>query len=91
MATGFHKPHLPFVVAQRFVDMHPLSRVGLAENKYAPWDMPTVAWQNYGELRNYPDMTARPAANPRPALCGAHSFKTPQVNPGSLYRRGRSS
>ena len=27
--------------------------------------------------------------NPRPALCGAHSFKTPQVDSGSFYRCGK--
>ena len=27
----------------------------------------------------------------RLGLCGAHSFETPQVNPGSLYRCGNST
>ena len=33
---------------------------------------------------------ARPVEhNPRPALCGAYSFKMPQVKTGSLYRCGK--
>ena len=34
--VGFHKPHLPFVVPQRFVDLYPLDRVPLAPNMSAP-------------------------------------------------------
>ena len=35
-------------------------------------------------------LQARPEQNPRPALSGAHSFRMPQVNTGSLYRCGKS-
>ena len=29
-----------------------------AKNGFAPWDLPRVAWQSYGELRSYPDIEA---------------------------------
>lgn len=52
LAVGFHKPHLPFIVPERFLDMYPTSSVELAPNPYAPEGMPPVAWSPYGEIRS---------------------------------------
>ena len=40
MALGFHKPHLPFIVPKKFVDMYPLDTISLAPNRFAPYKMP---------------------------------------------------
>eukprot|EP01043_Picozoa_sp_COSAG02_P002471 COSAG02_NODE_57_length_43668_cov_118.217196_8_plen_418_part_00 len=51
LAVGFHKPHLPFIVPQRFLDLYPLEKIQPASNPQAPWGMPDVAWSPYGEIR----------------------------------------
>lgn len=51
LAVGFHKPHLPFIFPQSFLDHYPMSSIHLPNNQYAPNHMPHVAWSNYGELR----------------------------------------
>ena len=56
LAVGFHKPHLPFVFPDTFLDKYPPESIQLPPNPYAPVDMPDVAWQAYGETRNYADI-----------------------------------
>ena len=56
VAVGFHKPHLPFVFPDTFLDKYPPESIQLPPNPYAPVDMPDVAWQAYGETRNYADI-----------------------------------
>lgn len=56
VAIGFHKPHLPFVFPERFMDYYP--EVSTPPNNYAPWRMPRIAWQSYGETRSYKDIAA---------------------------------
>ena len=51
VSVGFHKPHLPFIVPQRFLDLYPLENITLPRNPYAPVEMPDVAWSTYGEIR----------------------------------------
>lgn len=54
VAVGFHKPHLPMVSPAQFFDYY--KTVELARNPYAPVNMPSVAWQTYGETRSFPDI-----------------------------------
>ncbi|ELU17681.1 hypothetical protein CAPTEDRAFT_166110 [Capitella teleta] len=56
LAVGFHRPHLPFVVPQRFFDLYPRDEVSLPSNPNAPIGMPEIAWADNGELRQYKDM-----------------------------------
>jgi len=58
MAVGFHKPHLPFVFPEKYLDIYPEDKIQLPLNPYAPIDMPTIAWQPYGETRGYGDIAA---------------------------------
>jgi iduronate 2-sulfatase len=51
VACGFHLPHLPDLVPQRFVDLYP--DAGMPDNDYAPDHMPLVAWSASGELNQY--------------------------------------
>ena len=56
MAIGFYRPHLPFVVPERFIDFYPSVNIKLPTNMFAPLNMPNVAWSYYGELRHYQDI-----------------------------------
>lgn len=60
VAVGFHLPHLPDLVPQRFVDMYP--DAGLPDGGFAPDHMPAVAWSNSGELNQYSDVRAMHAS-----------------------------
>lgn len=55
LAVGFHKPHLPFIFPESFLDMYPNSSIRLPPDQKPPKNMPHVAWSAYGELRNYLD------------------------------------
>ncbi|KAL4232297.1 hypothetical protein ACF0H5_009868 [Mactra antiquata] len=55
IAVGFHRPHLPFVFPESFLQYYPKNSVKLPPNPYAPSQMPDVAWSSYGELRAYAD------------------------------------
>ena len=58
-AVGFHLPHLPELVPERFVNLYPEEEVLLPDNQFAPAGMPAVAWSNSGELRSqYSDARA---------------------------------
>lgn len=56
LAVGFHKPHLPWVFPEKYLEYYPVVR--LPDNNFAPYDMPTIAWQSYGETRGYADISA---------------------------------
>ena len=56
MALGFYKPHLPFVFPAEFLGAYPPANIHLPPNPYAPENMPTIAWSQYGELRSYDDI-----------------------------------
>ena len=57
LATGFHKPHLPFFAPSKYYDMYPpAENIKLPKNPDAPKDIPPTSWSTSGELRNYMDM-----------------------------------
>ena len=56
LAVGFYKPHLPFVFPEEFLARYPQSAIRLPPNRYAPQNMPDIAWSDYGELRAYHDI-----------------------------------
>eukprot|EP00039_Didymoeca_costata_P009230 m.121798 g.121798 ORF g.121798 m.121798 type:complete len:637 (+) comp14408_c0_seq1:78-1988(+) len=58
VAVGFHLPHLPFIIPERFSKMYE-NCTKLPDNSYAPWYMPDIAWSGNGELLGqYSDMRA---------------------------------
>jgi len=57
IAVGFHKPHLPFVVPEKFYNLYNPADIQLPLNPYAPVDMPRPAWDYSGETRQYKDVT----------------------------------
>ena len=48
VAVGFHLPHLPELVPERFVEQYQSAE--LPDNQFAPYKMPLVAWSHSGEL-----------------------------------------
>ncbi len=57
IAVGFHKPHLPFVFPEEFLQFYPKEDIHLPDNPFVPVDTPAIAWRNYGELRSYHDIS----------------------------------
>jgi arylsulfatase A-like enzyme len=51
MATGFYKPHLPFVAPKKYWDMYPIENIKLPEFMEAPKGAPYYATQPSWELR----------------------------------------
>eukprot|EP00117_Sycon_ciliatum_P030946 scpid85042/ scgid24298/ Iduronate 2-sulfatase; Alpha-L-iduronate sulfate sulfatase len=52
---GLHKPHLPFVFPQSYLNLYPAS-VPLAFDTSPTVGLHNVAWSNYVELRGYTDI-----------------------------------
>lgn len=55
LGVGFHKPHLPFVFPEEFLELYPLENIRVPDNNYAPVDMPPVAWYDNSEVISYHD------------------------------------
>ena len=51
MATGFYKPHLPFVAPRKYWDMYPIEDINLPDYQKAPEGAPYYATQPSWELR----------------------------------------
>ncbi len=56
VAVGFHRPHLPFIFPEKYLQYYPESSIKLPANPYAPVNMPQVAWSWMDELRTYDDI-----------------------------------
>lgn len=51
IACGFHKPHLPWAVPQRYYDLYSAQTVRLAKTKTAPKDYVPIGWRRpFGPL-----------------------------------------
>ena len=53
LATGFLKPHLPFIAPKKYWDLYKRDEFTPADNPYAPKDAPAYAATSWGELRAY--------------------------------------
>jgi len=58
LALGIHRPHLPFLFPDDFLSLYPEDDINEPSNPFVPSDMPTKAWSDFGELRNYEDCTS---------------------------------
>lgn len=85
IATGFFKPHLPFVAPKKYYDMYPEDSVMLPENYHEPKDAPQGAVHTFGELRQYdgvPKVKVLPEAYAKQLIRGYHacvSFTDAQI------------
>ena len=55
LAYGVHKPHLPFIFPEGYLDYYPEESINEPDNPYAPINMPNMAWSPFGELQSYYD------------------------------------
>lgn len=55
-ATGFSKPHLPFVAPKKYWDLYDRDKLPLAPFQQHAKDSPDIAYHNSGELRKYSDI-----------------------------------
>ena len=60
LAVGFHKPHLPFVFPESFLDYYPEADINLpdSDSMYVPTGFPNIAWHRCRRLRKYGDIKA---------------------------------
>ena len=56
VAVGFHKPHLPWVFPDEFLDLYPLSDIEIPANKYLPWKMPQCGYTVFHEFPLFNDV-----------------------------------
>jgi iduronate 2-sulfatase len=53
LATGFHKPHLPFNAPKKYWDLYDRKDIKLPENNHAAEDAPKQAYSGFYEMRAY--------------------------------------
>ena len=58
LATGFLKPHLPFVAPKQYFDLYPEEKIRVTDFQLGPENAPPIAFHNFGELRSYRDIPA---------------------------------
>ena len=63
LATGFIRPHLPFVVPRKYWEMYQADSIPLATNQSTPKDAPAFAMNTMYELRDYMDFHGTPRPN----------------------------
>ncbi|XP_076446233.1 iduronate 2-sulfatase-like [Babylonia areolata] len=64
LAVGFHKPHLPWIFPQQYLDLYPRSKIHLAEHRTRPPHLPDIAWSQSGEIRSFGDIKALNITDP---------------------------
>ena len=60
LAAGFVRPHLPFVVPQKYWDLYERDKIALANQPSIPKDSPKFAMNTMYELRDYFDYLGTP-------------------------------
>ena len=58
LATGFHKPHIPFKFPKEYLQLYPYSEIDLAPNPFIPLGLPSVAYAPFAMLRKRHDVMA---------------------------------
>jgi choline-sulfatase len=53
LAAGFLKPHLPFNAPIKYWNLYDSTKISLPKNYEQPKSTPSVAFNNFGELRSY--------------------------------------
>ena len=63
LAWGIHKPHLPFLFPEEYLDLYPEDSISLPNNPYVPEGMPDIAYSNWNELRTFEDCSGTSIGN----------------------------
>jgi arylsulfatase A-like enzyme/protocatechuate 3,4-dioxygenase beta subunit len=58
IAVGFRKPHLPFLAPPAYFNMYNKNAIPMAPNPFRATGAPAVAFENWGELRQYSGIPA---------------------------------
>ncbi|TWU64613.1 sulfatase-like hydrolase/transferase [Crateriforma conspicua] len=74
LATGFMKPHLPFVAPQKYWDLYDPRKIHLPPNAQVPQDAPAEAIHNSGELRAYHGIPAKGPVSDETARNMIHGY-----------------
>ena len=74
LATGFFKPHLPFVSPERYWSQYDHADVHLPSNYFPPKNAPEGAVHNFGELRSYAGIPAEGLVSDEMALNLIHGY-----------------
>jgi len=61
LATGFVRPHLPFVVPRKYWDLYDRKAIPVATNPFLPKSSPAFAMNTMYELRDYFDFAGTPS------------------------------
>ena len=56
LAVGFHKPHLPWVFPEEFLDLYPMDDMDIPRNMFLPWMMPESAYTSIHEFPLFNDI-----------------------------------
>lgn len=64
LGVGYHKPHIPLKYPREYLDLFPISSVGLADNPHRPKKMPDIAWNPWADLRQREDIQLLNASFP---------------------------
>lgn len=56
LAVGFHKPHIPFKIPQKWYGMIPKDKFNSSDPDCKPYGIPNVAWNPYNDIRKREDV-----------------------------------
>lgn len=58
LAVGLHKPHIPLRFPISYLDLHDVQKFDEPQFNYVPYDLPTVAFNPYTDIRHRSDVRA---------------------------------
>ena len=74
LATGFLKPHLPFVCPKKYWDLYPRDSIKLPATYHRPENAPDEAIHSFGEMRSYAGIPRKGPVDKETALNLIHGY-----------------
>lgn len=74
LATGFLKPHLPFVCPKKYWDLYPRESIKLPATYHRPENAPDEAIHTFGEMRSYAGIPKKGPVDDETALNLIHGY-----------------
>lgn len=56
LAVGFHRPHIPFKIPFKYLKYHPVEKFISPNGSYKPYNLPSVAWNPFNDIRKRDDI-----------------------------------